>query len=163
MRLAWFFGILSLALLIGLAVYLLPLNPSIVVLQFCFRPESFQAVMTQWQPTGVALFRSHLPVDSVLLMSYGLFGYLLSMRNTVLRRYLARRPRYLSLLMPLAACADAVEDGLHWVFTGSDGEAWMWLVPLAAICSCIKFTGITLFGIAVWRAHRSTPKFQITP
>ena len=156
MRTVWLLGIASLILFIGLAVYLMPLQPNIVVLQFAFNAESFQAVLVAWQPEGVTLFRSHLPVDTLFLACYGLFGYLYGMRSTAFRGYAAGVNLACSLLLPIAACADAVENGLHWIFTGGAGEAWMWLVPLAATCSSIKFLAIALFFALVWRAHHKS-------
>jgi hypothetical protein len=62
----WATGIAALLLFIGLAIYLLPLQPNIIALQFAFNAEAFRAILAQWQPEGIALFRSHLPVDVLL-------------------------------------------------------------------------------------------------
>ena len=59
----WTLGIVTLALFVGLGVYLAPLNPNIVTLQFTFSPVAFQAVLDAWGPEGVARYRAHLPVD----------------------------------------------------------------------------------------------------
>ena len=154
MRAVWFFGLLSLLLLLGLTVFLLPLQPTIVALQLAFSPASFQAVLRAWQPQGVALFRAHLLPDTVFLLCYGVFGYLLATRTTVFCRFDARLQRALPWLMPVAAGADAFENILHWILTGSNGAAWMAWVPISASFSSIKFIGIVLFGVAVGRGLR---------
>jgi hypothetical protein len=147
----------SAVLLTGLGVYLMPLQPSIVALQFTFSTEAFLAVLQAWKPAGVELFRSHLAVDGVLMLCYGAFGYLLAIRTAVFGRMSSEARHKLSLMMPVAACADAMENILHWLITGNTAEAWLWLVPLASVCASVKFAGIFGFGAAVWLARRPTP------
>ena len=156
-RAVWLFGIASAVLLTGLGVYLMPLQPSIVALQFAFSTEAFLAVLQAWKPAGVELFRSHLAVDGVLMLCYGAFGYLLAIRTAVFGRMSSDARHKLSLMMPVAACADAMENILHWLMTGNTAEAWLWLVPLASVCASVKFAGIFGFGAAVWLARRPTP------
>ena len=146
-------GIAALLLFIGLAVYLLPLQPNIVALQFAFNAEAFRAILGQWGPEGVALFRSHLPVDVVLLVAYGTFGYLLTTRTTVFASYTSLVRLRISVLMPVAAVADAMEDMLHWYLIGGHlGSAGL-LVPIATAYSALKFAGIAMFGLAVLHAR----------
>ena len=65
----WTTGVAALLLFVGLAIYLLPLQPNIIALQFAFNADTFRAILAQWQPEGIALFRSHLPVDAVLMVA----------------------------------------------------------------------------------------------
>ena len=149
----WATGIAALLLFIGLAVYLLPLQPNIVVLQFAGNADAFRAILNQWQPAGVALFRSHLPADCVLLALYGAFGYLLTTRTTVFARYTPMWRQRVSAVMPVAALAVVGENILHWYLTGGHLEEAALLVPIATVCSAIKFTGIAVFGVAVLHAR----------
>lgn len=147
-------GIAALLLFVGLAIYLLPLQPNIVALQFAFNAGTFRAILEQWGPEGVALFRSHLPVDVVLLVAYGTFGYLFTTRTAVFAQYTPVWRMRISVFMPVAALADAVEDILHWYLTG-DGfvsNAHV-LVPVATAYSSLKFAGIAMFGLAVLHAR----------
>lgn len=146
-------GIAALLLFIALAIYLLPLQPNIVALQFAFNADAFRAILEQWQPEGVALFRSHLPVDAVLLVAYGVFGYLFTNRTEVFARYTPVWRMRISVFMPVAAVADAVEDVLHWYLTsGGYVSYFKVLVPVATAYSSLKFAGIAMFGVAVLHA-----------
>jgi len=146
-------GVAALLLFIALAVYLLPLQPNIVALQFAFHTEAFRTILDQWQPAGVALFRSHLPADCVLLVLYGTFGYLLATRTPVFARYTPAWRQRVAAFMPVGALADAGENILHWTLTGGHLENAALLVPLATACSAVKFAGIVLFGLAVLHAR----------
>ncbi|APW44824.1 hypothetical protein RS694_11220 [Rhodoferax saidenbachensis] len=146
-------GIAALLLFIGLAVYLLPLQPNLVALQFAGNADAFQAILAQWQPAGVALFRSHLPVDAALLLAYGAFGYLLTTRTAVFARYTPAWRLRVSALMPVAALADVGENILHWYLTSGHLENAALLVPIATACSALKFAGIVLFGVVVVHAR----------
>lgn len=152
--LLWASGLAPAVLFIGLAVYLLPLQPNIIALQFAGSATAFAAILNQWGPEGVALFRSHLPLDGVLLILYGAFGYLLTARTQVFTACSPVRRLQLSLLMPVAALADAGENLLHWHLTSGPVDGATWLVPLATTCSAIKFAGIVLFGLAALLARR---------
>jgi len=159
MRLATVWGLVSLALLIGLGIYLAPLQPSLVALQFTFTPAAFAAVLAAWQPQGVALFRSHLPVDGFLLLSYAIFGYLLVRTSAIFDRHSAAARHKLALLLPLAACADAAENLLHWQLTAPDASAANWVYALAGGCSSLKWLGLIAFAVAVlvaWLPRRNT-------
>ena len=146
-------GIAALLLFMGLAVYLSPLQPNIVALQFAFNAEAFRTILGQWGPEGVALFRPHLPVDVVLLVAYGTFGYLLTTRTRVFAEYTSLWRLRVAVLMPVAAVADAAEDLLHWYLTGGHLGGAGLLVPIASAYSALKFAGIAFFGLAVLHAR----------
>lgn len=147
-------GIAALLLFTGLAIYLLPLQPNIIALQFAFSADAFRAILAQWGPEGVALFRSHLPVDAVLLVAYGAYGYLLSTRTAIFAEYTPVWRLRISVFMPVAALADAAEDVLHWYLTNGGYIAnFKLLVPIATAYSTVKFAGIAMFALAVLRAR----------
>lgn len=149
-------GVAALLLFIGLAVFLSPLEPNIVALQFAFHADAFRAILAQWGPEGVALFRSHLPVDAVLLVAYGAFGYLLGTRTALFANYGPVWRLRVSVFLPVAALADAAEDLLHWYLTGGGYIAsFKLLVPIATAYSTLKFAGITMFGLAALHARLS--------
>lgn len=156
MRWIWFWGGLSLVLFAGLAVYLLPLQPSVVALQFTFDPAAFQAVLMAWRPEGVARFRHHLVPDCALLLCYGIFGYRL-VRHTALCAALPTPVRgLLAWAMPLAAASDAVENALHAYLTSGVQEAAPVLYRMAGISSSLKFAlmGVFLVGVLAARLRR---------
>ncbi|MDE2416710.1 MAG: hypothetical protein KGN32_02800 [Burkholderiales bacterium] len=158
MRSATTWGLVSLALLIGLGVYLAPLQPNLVALQLTFTPAAFAAVLAAWQPQGVALFRSHLPVDGLLLLSYAMFGYLLVGNSTVFARFSGAARWKLALVLPLAACADAAENLLHWWLTAPDASAAAWIYTLAGVCASLKWLCLLAFAAVVvwaWLQRRS--------
>jgi hypothetical protein len=152
MRSATVWGLVSLTLLVGLGLYLAPLKPNLVALQFTFTLEAFGRVLAAWQPQGVALFRSHLPVDGVLLLCYGRFGYLLAATSPLFSRYTAESRRRLAAVLPLAALADSGENLLHWVLTAEGAASAPWLYALAGASASLKWLGLAVFFAAVLRA-----------
>lgn len=149
LRAIWFTGLTALALFAGLGLYLAPLKPSLLALQFAFSPDSFRSILTTWGGDGVALYRSHLPVDGFLLLSYGAFGYLLTGGTRLFAHYRAKTRGLIALLMPLAAVADAGENLLHWWLTAPDADFPAAAVALAGVCSSLKWLGIVGFGVSV--------------
>ena len=91
MRGVWLAGGAALALLCALGAYLAPLQPNILALQFAFTPRAFGEVVHQWTGEPLHRFRMHLVADYALLVSYGLFGYLLSTRTQVFQAFEGRR------------------------------------------------------------------------
>lgn len=155
MKLVWLWGVASVGLLVGLGVYLLPLQPNLVALQFTFTPAAFHAVLDAWGPQGVALFRSHLPVDGVLLLCYGMFGYQLATRSTVFHGFSAAAQRRLALVMPLAAFFDSVENLLHGYLTGPSTQAAAAVYGAAGVAVSLKFLLLLLFAVCCgWSAFR---------
>lgn len=155
MRAVWTSGLLAAALLAALAVYLSPLHPGAVALQFAWTPRSFGAIVHQWSADDLLRYRRHLPVDVLLLLAYGSFGWLLATRS---RLFVAAGPKWeraARWLLPLAALADAAENALH---------AWLTEVPrfglhavyaLSTGCSLLKWTLIAAFAlVAAWALAR---------
>jgi hypothetical protein len=136
----------------GLGIYLAPMQPSVVALQLTFTPEAFAQVLQAWGPEGVQRFRHHLPVDVLLLLSYGAAGYLAVARTRFFEPLMSWLPlRWVALLLPLAAVFDAGENLLHWGLTGADalsapvGSAWY---LAAGLCAAFKWVGIVIFALA---------------
>ena len=111
----------------GLGIYLAPLQPSVVALQFTFTPDAFAQVLQAWGPAGVQRFRTHLPVDGFLLLSYGAAGYLAVTRSRFFDPLATGLPlRWVALLLPLAAVG----------------------YLRAGLCAAFKWVGVVVFTIA---------------
>lgn len=142
----------------GLCVFLAPLHPSVVVLQFTFTPEAFAAVLQTWCPEAVVRFRLHLMVDGLLLLSYGAAGYLAAGRTWLFAPLTNRVPlAFWALLLPIAAAFDAGENLLHWWLTGAEVLQGSVTLPsitylAAGVCASIKWLGIASFAIGAFSA-----------
>lgn len=151
MKAVWFFGLASLGLLLGLGGYLAPLQPPLLALQFSFSQSAFEAVTSQWGPAGVALFRSHLYPDFVLMACYALYG-VTTVRCTRLFHMRAVPQIIWYSLMPLAALADMVENSLHLALTAPQAQSAPWWYAAAGASASLKFLLIASFlGVACWR------------
>ncbi len=161
LRAVWRSGLLALALFVGLAWYLAPLAPGVVALQFAFTPRAFGEIIHQWSPDDLQRYRRHLPVDFILLVAYGRFGYLLARRALFFRAGAPFLHRIGSWFLPAAAVFDAMENGLH---------AWLTEVPrfgvpavyaMSASFSAFKWALIIGFGlllaISLFRADGPGP------
>jgi hypothetical protein len=148
-RWVWFSGGLALGLLCALGVYLAPLQPSILALQFAFTPRAFGEVVHQWTGEPLHRFRMHLPVDYALLVSYGLFGYLLTTRTQLFGALGGRVRRWLAWVLPLAAAFDAVENALHLWLTEVPQFGVTWPYSLAAMAASAKWFLLFAFALAV--------------
>ncbi|MGQ0710213.1 MAG: hypothetical protein ACT4NV_10730 [Rhodoferax sp.] len=154
MKLVWITGLASLALLLGLAAYLAPLQPPLMALFLTFSPDSFGAVVQQWGPRGIALFRSHLPFDGLLLLAYSSFGALLVKNTRVFERSTVPALVW-GAMMPVAGVFDAVEDAIHWVATAPDavlGAGWYLLGGASSCVKTVLFVGFLL--AASWHGWR---------
>jgi hypothetical protein len=152
MFIVWFTGIAAAALFAGLACYLAPLDPGVVVLQFAFTPQAFASIVHAWPPEHLQRYRTHLPIDFALLACYGVFGYTLASRTALFARYSARGRRAVQWALPLAAGFDAMENVL---------QLWLTAVPrfgtalpyfVSATCSAFKWALLLAFGAAVVHA-----------
>ena len=82
MRRVWMAGVVALGLLCGLGVYLAPLKPNILALQFAFTPRAFGEVVHQW--TGEPLHRPpFVPVLDPQTRHYALHEELVDSDGTV--------------------------------------------------------------------------------
>lgn len=148
-RLVWLVGLVALGLALGIAWYLAPLRPNVLALQFAFTPRAFGEVIHFWSAEQLLRFRAHLPADGALLLSYGLFGYLLASRTKLFGPLSPGGRRWATWALPLAAAFDAAENALHLWLT----EAPRFGVPLsyalAAGCASLKWLAIVGFAATV--------------
>jgi hypothetical protein len=153
-RLVGFTGVAALLLFAGLAWYLAPLQPGVLALQLAFTPRAFAQVVHAWPPEHLLRYRSHLPVDCLLLASYGTFGYLLASRSGLFVQY--SRPFRIAATwaLPLAAICDATENALHWWLTTMPRFGVVWPYFVSATPSTLKWA--LLFGFAVAVIHALT-------
>ena len=142
-------GALFLLLFLGIAWYLSPLDPGVLALQFAFSPRAFGQIIHAWSPEHLARYRNHLPVDLVLLLVYGAFGYLLATRTSALSSLPPWARRLATGCMPLAAAFDAVEDVLHWWLTEVPRFGVPLLYVLSATSASVKWALLLVFGFAV--------------
>lgn len=155
MKSVWAWGLASVGLLIGLGVYLAPLQPSIVALQFTFTPGAFQAVLEAWGAQGVQRFRMHLPVDDVLLLCYGAFGFLLTRRTAWFGAFSPAAQHRVATLMPLAALCDAIENLLQGYLSGLQIPAAAPWYAVAGGVATVKWLLLLLFVLcAAWAVRR---------
>lgn len=145
----YFSGLASITLFLGLGWYLSPLQPNIIALQLTFTPSAFLAVLDAWQPQGVARFRTHLPVDGLLLLCYAGFGYLFVAQTAWTSGLSTHGRRIASALLPLAALFDAGENLLHWHLTAISGPAEPWLYLLAGCCAALKWIFVVMFVLCM--------------
>jgi hypothetical protein len=122
--LLWLSGALALGLFGAMAVHSAPLSPGIPALQLTFNEADFKAILAQWGPEGIALFRSHFRIDFPVLVSYGAFGYLLVRYGCLFRQLDWATRSISSWTMPGAAGLDAIENLLHlWLISESGTHA----------------------------------------
>lgn len=150
--LIWFTGLASLGVFAGLAWYLAPLEPGVLALQFAFTPKAFAAIVHAWPPEHLERFRAHLPIDCVLLLGYGCFGYLLASRTALFAGYPAALRRAAIWALPLAAAFDAAENALHEWLTAVPRFGVTLPYAAAALCSIAKWALIAGFAIGVAHA-----------
>ncbi|MBI3148629.1 MAG: hypothetical protein HYZ17_08985 [Betaproteobacteria bacterium] len=149
MRALWLTGGLGLLLFVGLSIFLAPLEPSVLRLQFAFTPRAFGQIVHTWQVEGLARYRAHFPADFALLLSYAVFGYLLARRT----RLAAMGGVWARWLLPAAALADALENVLHLWLTAAPRLAVFWPYPLAASAASCKWLLVLAFGLWIVAAR----------
>ena len=145
--LLWLSGALALGLFVAMAIHSSPLTPAIPALQLTFNEAAFRAILTQWGPDGVALFRQHFRIDFPVLASYGLFGYLFARHSSLFDR-LAPLPRRLSGgLLPTAAGLDTIENLLHLRFIADPATHAPALYLIAGLVASGKWLLIAAFAL----------------
>ncbi len=145
----WLCGLLVLSLAAGLGWYLWPLKPGALALQLAWTPRAFGEIVHFWSEAELARYRSHLPVDGILLLAYGCFGWLLATRTTLFHGLGRTSRRLATWMLPLAAAFDALENLLHWwltevprfglplVYATSAASAWLkWLLIIGFLLIC---------------------------
>lgn len=139
MRKLWFTGACALALFAGIAWYLAPLRPGVLALQLAYSPRAFGAVIHAWSADDLLRYRTHLPYDFLLLVSYASFGWQLASGTKLLAARPAGLRRLASWLLPLAAICDATENAFHWWLTEVPRFDIAWAYAVAATCAAVKW------------------------
>ena len=148
----WACGLAALALFAGLAWYLAPLQPNILVLQFAFTPLSFARVVHSWPDEHLQRYLAHLRIDYLLLASYAAFGYLLAKRGALFAAQPTLVRRAARWLLPLAALFDAVENALHGWLAAAPRFGVGWMYAVSATSSTLKWLLLLAFAALVARA-----------
>ena len=139
-------GLTTLALCAALALYLRPLQPGVLALQFAATPRAFAMVVHAWGDAGLARYRAHLPWDFLLLASCAAFGWQLA-RHGSLCGALPRRLRTLAAAaLPLAASFGAGQNLLHLWLTAAPRFGPAWLYALSAALAGAKWLCVLIFG-----------------
>lgn len=146
MTLLWLTGLSALALFAGLAWFLSPLEPNVLMLQLAFTPEAFGRVVHAWPAPHLQRYLAHLPLDGLLLVSYGLFGYLLATRTTLFLRSSLAVQQWARWLLPLAALFDAIENLLQAWLASAPRFDVPWLYALSATGSSLKWLLLLAFA-----------------
>ena len=149
MRAVWASGVLAAALFIGVFMYLLPLKPGVIALQFAWHPQTFGGIIHLWSDADLARYRSHLPVDCVVLLVYAAFGWLLATRTTVFLPLAASMRLVARLWLPLAAAFDAAENAFHWWLTELPRFDTPATYLMSTTCSAFKWGLLIGFGVLV--------------
>jgi hypothetical protein len=150
-------GVAALALFAGISLYLLPLEPNLLALQFSFTPNGFQAVIAQWQGDGLQRFQWHFWADFALLLCYGLWGYRLISSGAIARQLPPPWRSRAIWLLPLAAVSDAQENLLQ-LYLLQQPAAPAALYALAGMAALLKWLLLGSFALLlVWAWSRQRP------
>jgi hypothetical protein len=152
------FGIAALALFAGLALWLAPLDPGIVQLQFAATPRAFAAIVHAWGPEGLARYRAHFAADFALLGCYAAFGWRLARRTAVFAALPTRGRSVAAWALPAAALADTAENAWHLWLTAAPRFGLAWPYALAATVAAAKW--LLLIGFAAllaWALAKPRP------
>lgn len=150
-RAVWASASVTVVLFVGLSWYLAPLNPGVLALQFAFTPRTFGVIIHLWPAEHLARYRSHLPLDSLLLVAYGSFGYLLATRTKLFATTGPVIRSSATWMLPLAAACDATENALHWWLT--EVPRFGVPVPYAAAATAATLKWALVFGFAMLTAY----------
>ncbi len=149
MRAVLLTGLVALATFLGIAWYLAPLKPSILVLQFSFTPASFGAVIHSWTAEHLARYRWHFVADFALIFCYGAFGHLCATRTRLFDGLSAVLRSSAKWALPGAAVFDATENALHLWLTEVPRFGYHAIYFSAASCALAKWALLFCFGALV--------------
>ena len=153
MRTVRLLAMVTALLFAAMALYTAPLEPSIPVLQFTFTESAFKAVLELWQPAGIMRFKYHLAIEVPFLLCYGLLGFMMVTRTELFQLFPYSARALLSLSLPVAAVADAVENLLHWHLVSGDGPFASSLYLVAGMVASFKWLLIAIFSCSAACAH----------
>ncbi len=161
MRRAYVIGFFALVLFIALGFYLSPLKPSILALQFTFTEPAFHAVLGKWQPSGISLYRSHFPVDFVLLALYGILGFVFGKAFSASRQVTEGNAQILAWSLPVAATADAAENVMHLFLTESQPNQAQALYAIPGVAASVKWLAFIAFAFSAYAASRQVKLVKV--
>ena len=141
-------------LFVAMALYTLPLDPSIPAIQFTFTESAFKSILNSWKPTDLARFRAHFAIDFPYLACYGALGYLFSTRTGLFRSATQHTKSLLAVSLPVAATADAIENALHLYFLYGTAPIVRVLYFAAGVAASVKWLLIVTFVCCVMYALR---------
>jgi hypothetical protein len=140
-------GSVMVLLFITMVIHGSSLKPAIPVIHFTFSEASFNAVLAQWQPIGVARFKWHFTIDFPFLVSYGFFGYMLCKHTSLTLGLSTLAKSLLTWALPFAAVMDAVENLLHLIFINGGNGIPAAFYFIAGTVATLKWTVIVAFVI----------------
>lgn len=140
-------ALLLLASQANLAWMVAPLQPSILALQFAFKPQAYWRIIDLWGASGLALYRAHFSFDAVHPFIYGAFGYLLITRTSLFDGSRLRSAGMLAL--PLAALLDLAENAAQLFLLGQAHGLDSIVIPISATCSLLKWGLVGAFVVVV--------------
>jgi hypothetical protein len=152
MRAVWVSGVLAAGLFIAVFLYLAPLKPGVIALQFAWQPQTFGGIIHLWSEADLARYRSHLPVDFVVLLAYAVFGWLLATRTAVFWPLAPAARLFARACLPLAAVFDAAENVFHWWLTEMPRFDTPATYLMSTTCSAFKWGLLIGFGALVLHA-----------
>jgi hypothetical protein len=153
MRAVWASGVLAAGLFVGVFCYLSPLRPGVIALQFAWQPQTFGGIIHLWSDADLARYRSHLPLDFMVLLAYAVFGWLLATRTRVFLPLAPAARLFARMCLPLAAVFDAMENALHWWLTAVPRFDTPGTYMLSTTCSALKWALLIAFGALVLYAQ----------
>lgn len=151
-RTLWILGLLSLSLFAGLAIDLAALEPGVLALQLAFTPQAFAWVVHQWSAADLQRYRAHLPVDYILLLTYGAFGLLFARWVRAMQAASPWVRRAATWALPVAALCDAGENALHAWLTAMPRFGVAPLYAVSGSLALLKWLLIIAFALMVAHA-----------
>tara|TARA_R110001583_G_scaffold100991_1_gene247303 strand:+ start:2517 stop:3032 length:516 start_codon:yes stop_codon:yes gene_type:complete len=149
-----FLAIIATLLFAAMAIYTSPLEPSIPEIQLTFTASAFNAILAEWKPAGVHLFKVHFLIDYPFLVSYGALGYLISIKTRLFTGVAPLVRTLHAISLPVAAVADATENALHLFFLFKAGPVAQSLYFVAGTVVSIKWLLIVTFvGSAIYARY----------
>ena len=131
----------------NIALMTLPLKPDVLAFQLTFSSTSFWSIIDAWGPSGVALYRAHMPFDMLHPFIYGTLGVLTVNRTPLFAPFLPDTRRFICLMLPVAGGFDLIENSCHLYLLAQEHSAGTWIIPFSGSCSAIKWALAGLFTI----------------
>lgn len=157
MRLVWLSGGLAAVLFAATALWLAPLHPNALALQFAFTPRSFGAIVHSWTPDQLRRYRAHFPADFALLACYAAFGWLLATRTLLFAARSRVFRSWAAWALPTAALCDAIENVFHLWLTEMPRFDIAWAYFASATAASLKWTLLLAWAMSVvvaWAGRR---------